>query len=54
MPGSPATTPQNSGATTPSERFSASDSTAARPTPPAIETLRVAPDDQGNLATRLG
>ena len=35
MPGRPAITPQNNGATTPSDRFSARDSSAARPTPGA-------------------
>ena len=33
MPGSPNSTPQNSGATTPSAKFSAVDSIAARATP---------------------
>ena len=45
MPGRPSSSAQNSGAVTASEKFSASDSSAARATPASSSALRIAADD---------
>ena len=45
---------QNSGATTPSEKFSAADLIAARATPCFVEAVRIAADDMGDGGTSFG
>ena len=53
MPGSPPRIRKNSGAITPSEVDSASDSIAARDTPGFVQRLRIAADDVADGGTAL-
>ena len=54
MPGKPTTAHQKAGATTPSEKFSARLSIAARTTPASSSDLGIAADDMGDRGATLG